>query len=92
MVPLDVRILRIYDESAGTAFSSSFPATLRDLWLVAFRPFDPFCLVLESVGTVFFRIFRVSYVAYWGSGLCSLYESEIREHLDNLAFVAHKWA
>ena len=31
MVPLDVRILRIYDESAGTALSSSFPATLRDL-------------------------------------------------------------
>ena len=88
MVPLDVRILRIYDESAGTAFSPSFPATL----LVAFRPVDPFCLVLESVGTVFFRIFRVSYVAYWGSGLCSLYESELREHLDNLAFVAHKWA
>lgn len=31
MVPLDVRILRIYDESAGTEFSPSFPSTLRDL-------------------------------------------------------------
>lgn len=52
---------------------------------VAFRPVDPFCLVEESVGTVFFRIFRFSHVLI-GDQDCVL---STRANFENILIIWH---